>query len=109
VGLAFSGDSEVLATSGGDNEIRLWDVAGGWELRSFSGSAMPMSDLAFSPDGKSLTLAGHQAVSNWALSTGGVRKVLSLPDGYGHLGAESLMQRGSMLSRDGRLLIAGSN
>ena len=107
VGISFSGDSRVFASSGTDNQIKLWDVVSGRELRSFSGAAMPISDIAFSPDGKSLMLAGAQAVSSWELSTGGVRRTVSIPENY-RQAAEVMTQQKLVLSHDGRFLIAGN-
>jgi WD40 repeat protein/uncharacterized caspase-like protein len=109
LGVIFSADSKVIASSGSDNQIKLWDVTTGRELRTLSGAAMPVSDLAFSPDGKSLTVAGHQAVSSWELITGGVRRAVSLPDDYGQPKLGGIQERGCMLSRDGKLVIAGSS
>src|SRR5206468_12858505 len=94
--------------SGSDNQIKVWDVAGR-ELRALSGAAMPVSDLAFSRDGKSLTVAGHQAVSSWELVSGGVRRAVSLPDDYGRPKLGGIQERGCTLSRDGKLVIAGSS
>jgi WD40 repeat protein/uncharacterized caspase-like protein len=109
VGLSFSSDGKLFASSGLDNQIKLWDVASGKELRILSGSAEPTTDLAFSPDGRALTLAGPQGVSAWELSTGGVKRTLNLATVYGQAGPNVLMQRNSLLSDDGRLLIAGSS
>lgn len=106
--VTFSADSKLLATSGLDNQIKLWDAATGREVRTLSGAAMPVSDLAFSSDGKSLSVAGPQAVNAWEMGNGGVRRAVSLPDDYAE--AKQIMQeRGCLLSRDGRFVIAGSS
>jgi WD40 repeat protein/uncharacterized caspase-like protein len=109
VGMSFSGDAKLFASSGMNNEIKLWEVATGKEVRTLSGFAEPLTDLAFAPDGKSLTLAGPQAVSSWELTTGGVKRSLNLPAGYRQAGFDALMHRNSLLSRDGRLMIVGSS
>ena len=109
LGVSFSADSKLIASSGSDNQIKLWDVATARELRTLSGAAMPVSDLAFSPDGKSLTVAGHQAVSSWELVSGGVRRAVSLHDDYGRPKLRGIQERGCTLSRDGKLVIAGSS
>ncbi len=109
LGVSFRADSKLIASSGSDNQIKLWDVATGRELRALSGAAMPVSDLAFSSDGKSLTVAGHQAVSSWELVSGGVRRAVSLPDDYGRPKLGGIQERGCTLSRDGKLVIAGSS
>ena len=109
VGVSFSEDGKLLATSATDNQIKLWDVATGREVKTLSGAAMPITDIAFSADGRSLTLAGQQAVSSWELTTGGVRRAVALPDDYARAGLEGLSERGSLLSADGKLVVAGSN
>src|SRR6266542_4738413 len=108
VGLSFSGDGNLFASSGTDNQIKLWEVTTGRQVRTFSGSAVPVSDIAFSSDGRSLSMAGPQTVSSWELSSGGVRRAVSLPENFAQPTMDALMQRSSLLSRDGRLLIAGS-
>lgn len=109
IALSFSADGKLIASSGADNQIKVWDVSAGGEVRTLSGSAMPISDLAFSPDGKSLSLAGKQAVSSWELTTGGVRHAVSLPDDYAQHTQVGPEERGCLLSRDGRFLVAGSS
>ena len=109
VGISFSDDGKLLASSATDNQIKLWDVASGREVRTLSGAAMPITDIAFSPDGKSITLAGQQAVSSWELTTGGVRRAVALPDDYAGAGLVGMSERGSLLSADGKLVVAGSN
>jgi len=109
VGVSFSDDGKLLASSATDNQIKLWDVASGREVKTLSGAAMPITDIAFSADGRSLTLAGPQAVSSWELTTGGVRRAVSLPDDYLRAGLEGMFERGSILSADGKLVVAGSN
>ncbi|MEK6320271.1 MAG: caspase family protein [Acidobacteriota bacterium] len=109
ISVSFSADSKLIASSGTDNQIKLWDAQTGREVRTLSGSAMPVSDLAFSPDGKSLSLAGHQAVSSWELITGGVRRAVALPDDYAQHRQTGIQERGCQLSRDGKLVIAGSS
>jgi len=108
VGLSFSGDGNLLASSGTDNQIKLWEVTTGRQVRTFSGSAVPVSDIAFSSDGRSLSMAGPQTVSSWELSSGAVKRAVSLPENFAQPTLDALMQRSSLLSRDGRLLIAGS-
>jgi WD40 repeat protein len=70
--LTFSPDGQVLATAGYDRLIKLWDVAGGKELRTLKDHSDTVYGLAFSPDGKLLASgAADRAVKVWDASTGG--------------------------------------
>jgi WD40 repeat protein len=109
VGVSITTNGKLLASSGTDNQIRLWDVASGRQVSKLSGAAMSISDIAFSTNGRSLTVAGPQAVSLWELTTGGVRRALTLPDDYAGGRQDGMFERSSTLSDDGRLVIAGSN
>jgi WD40 repeat protein len=109
VGMSFSTDGKLLASAGTDNQVKLWEISTGREVRTLSGAAMPLSDIAFSPDGRSLALAGHQAASVWELTTGGVRQAVTLPDDITQARRTGMLERGSLLSSDGRFLVAGSN
>ena len=44
-------------SSGNDNTARLWDVQTGAEVRRFSGDTSPVTNVVFSPDGKSILTA----------------------------------------------------
>src|SRR6202043_703220 len=57
--VAFSPDGTTLA-SVGQQEIKLWNVATGKEVRHFKHSGIILS-LAFSPDGKTLASGGSTA------------------------------------------------
>jgi Tol biopolymer transport system component len=52
--LVLSGDGSYIASVSPDRTIKLWDVASGKELHTFSISEVGMNDIAFSPDGRLL-------------------------------------------------------
>jgi len=108
LGIAFSEDSKLLASSAVDDQIKLWDVSTGREVRTLSGAADAVSDVAFSSDGKTLSVAGREAVSTWELTTGDVRRAISLPADYARTKQTAMLERSCILSRDGRFVIAGS-
>src|SRR5437764_8047204 len=75
--IALSPDGKLLATSGMDRVIRLWDAGTGRPVVSCEVAPVPASYLAFSPDGKSLAaLHQYQGVRVWDAATGKVRWAL---------------------------------
>ena len=73
----------MLASGGGDNVIRLWDVATGELLVTLSGHAdeAPYMDgvwsVAYSPDGSTLASGGNDdTVRLWDVATGGLLATL---------------------------------
>jgi WD40 repeat protein/tRNA A-37 threonylcarbamoyl transferase component Bud32 len=57
--LAYSPDGALLATSGADHTVRLWESATGAELRRIATPDRSVMALAFSPDGRTLAGAGN--------------------------------------------------
>jgi WD40 repeat protein len=74
--LAFSPDSQRLATASDDETLRIWDLASGHELLSFESprDGIPgyrgIGCLAFSPDGKRLAGGKAQNLAVWDAATG---------------------------------------
>jgi WD40 repeat protein len=65
--LTFSPDGTVLATAGGDGNIRLWETATQQETGApMTADTQPVYAAAFSPDGTTLATAGGDGtVRTW--------------------------------------------
>jgi len=69
--VAFSPDGKLLATAGGDNLVRLLDLATGKEMHRLEGHSGFIRTVVFSPDGKLLVSAGNgPAALLWDTATG---------------------------------------
>jgi RNA polymerase sigma factor (sigma-70 family) len=99
--IAFSPDGKTLAAASGDltfkdNAIRLWDVAGGKEIRRFQGHRGAVRIFAFAPDGKTLATGGEdRTIRLWDPETGKQRHLI------GGAGGEVVALA---YSRDGKVL-----
>ncbi len=76
--LAYTPDGKMVATGGGDNLIRLWNVADGKEIRQFKGHTTGIRGLAFTIDGKRLfSCSPDGTVREWDTVEG--KELRSLP------------------------------
>ena len=82
---AFSPDGRMLATAGGDEQvraagqertIRLWDIGTGKETASLAVSGWRVWSLLFSPDGKTLTFDFVDATNLAAAQPGHMQRVI---------------------------------
>lgn len=81
--VAFTPDSAVLASAGGNNEdfaIRLWDVANGQSIGRLDGHIGIVWGVAFSPDGRMLVSVSSDATARiWDWHSGALVQSLDLP------------------------------
>jgi hypothetical protein len=69
--IVFSPDGKLLATTGYDRLIKLWDVASGKEVRVLKDHSDTVYSLSFSSDGKLLASgAADRAVKIWDVASG---------------------------------------
>ena len=81
--LAFASDGSRLATTGIDRTIKIWDISGSNAsrpqlVRTFGGTALPVSSVAYAADGRAITVAGSNAVNLWDLSSGSASRTMEI-------------------------------
>ena len=80
--VSFSPDGLTLASGGGDNTIRLWDVRTGRERQTLTGHRNIVNSVSFSPDGQTLASGSYDStIRLWDVRTGRERQTLT-----GHTG-----------------------
>jgi WD40 repeat protein len=99
-GVAFSPDGAMLATTGADTTVRLWNAATGETIREWKGHNSSVYGVAFSTDGRRLATSSLDGtVRLWDVESGETRLTLA---------AHEEPAIGVAFSRDGtRLATAG--
>ncbi len=67
--IAFSPDGRYALSGSADNHLRLWEVATGREVRSFTGHADKVIAAAFSPDRQYVLSATYKKAVFWEVAT----------------------------------------
>ena len=99
--VAFSPDGQLLASSGFDQKIILWDVATGQQRQVLPVATVWIRSFAFSPDGQQLACAcDDDVVRLWSVATGRLLCVC-----VGHTAKVTAVA----FSSDGQRLVSGSD
>ena len=70
-GVAFSADGKRLASTSGDQTVKIWDATSGQEMLTLKGHNGGVWGVAFSPDGKRLVSASDdKTVKVWDVTSG---------------------------------------
>lgn len=66
--IAFNPDGQTLASAGGDEKAKIWDVRTGREIRTLKeNSQLDVESLVFSPDGSILALGRDNGIGNYSI------------------------------------------
>jgi WD40 repeat protein len=80
--IAFSPDSNLIASGSYDHTVKIWDVRSGECLQTLLGHPGCVLAIAFSPDGKTLFSSGYEKIVKqwdvecWDIATGKCRTTL---------------------------------
>ena len=103
--VAFSPNSQMLASASEDNTIRLWDTHTGELITLLIGHTQPINGIAFSPDGQILaSVSRDTTIRLWDPHNGELKTTLTAHTGFTHLGFHSVA-----FSPDGQTLAAGGD
>ena len=99
--VTFSPDGHIIASTGADKTIRIWDKSTGNNILTIpSAHNDSISSIAFSPDGKTIVSGSNDyTVKTWQVETGKLIKIL---------GSHSLRVTDVAYSFDGKIIASAS-
>ena len=99
--MRFSPDGRTALSGSDDKTLKLWDLATGKEIRTFTGHTNSVYSVAFSPDGRTaLSGSDDKTLKLWDLATGKEIRTFT-----GH----TSMVYSVAFSPDGRTALSGSD
>jgi WD40 repeat protein len=102
--LIFSPSGKWLATGGGDNQIRIWDVPTRQSIATLSGHRDPVVTLAYSPDGKTLASGSRDGVTLWVPNS---EQETPVQEALHRMADPAAGIESLTFSTDGRMLVSG--
>jgi WD40 repeat protein/serine/threonine protein kinase len=76
--VAYSSAARLLVSAGGDQTVRLWDVASGKQVRQLTGHTEGVKAAVFSPDGRLIVSGGKDdTIRVWDVASGRIVRGLS--------------------------------
>ena len=99
--LALSPDGRQIASAGGDETVKIWDMATGSEVRTLRGHSASLEAVAFSPDGKRIASGADDGVIKiWDAASGAELKTLRGHRGW--IGSIAFSPDGRYMASSGR-------
>ncbi|OUL28998.1 hypothetical protein BV378_06845 [Nostoc sp. RF31YmG] len=98
--IALSADGQILASSGDDQTIKVWNPTNGVLLATFKGNSEGVHSVAITPDGQALASASYdKTIKLWEPKTGKLIRTLT-----GHTNQVTKV----VFSPDGKTLVSAS-
>ena len=99
--VVFSSDGEYALSGSSDKTVKLWDVAGGIEIRTFTGHSSQVNSVAITPDGRyAMSGSSDETLKLWEVSSG--REIRTF---RGHIGSVTSVAFGP----DGKFVLSGGS
>ena len=97
--VAYSPDGRTVLSGSDDSTLKLWDVASGREIRTFSGNTAAVTAVAFSPDGQTvLSNSRDRTLKLWDVATG--QEIRTFPGGTNGVSSVAYSPDGRMALSD---------
>ena len=102
VAVAYSSDSNLVATGGTDGTARVWNARTGRQLLVLNGHTASVNAVAFTPNGRRLITASEDGtVRIWNITVEGSRDWLTIPAHIGGVGTVTYTPDGARLLTTG--------
>jgi WD40 repeat protein len=100
-------DGNTIVTGGGDNTVKLWNLADGSLIQTFPKHMSDITGVAISPDGAKMVSTYREFVEIWNLANGELLHTLPV-EGSGDIGHPGRI-RSVVISPDGRYIVSGGD